>query len=867
MAADKLNIKFRVQAFDNFSTTLNRLEDKLESIKREARGANFKVVADVDLDKTKFDLKYYEVLGDMMDLPEKHTINIDVDGYETTIAKLQHIQKEVKPTNNLYFNLKATDKFSKAFDKLDRRILASRLLLQELNSEKIEFNFDSNIVETLKGIKKMPKEIKKVKKEVPVEIGVTFLWKDFKRQIDRMADLSRDTGELIRHHLVGSLVSAIPMLSPAIASMGAVLGSLLPIVGTLSGGIFGISTAFGVAGIGAVAMGALMSSAIGDVFEASSDLAELQKELANTTDLEERAKILEKIADIQAGMNKEQKRALASLDELKATWEGISSALEPQTVNVFSTAMEGLNKALETLSPMFGSVVTHAERLADYLNMQVDSEDMKAFFDFLNKSAGPAMETIGTALFEFAMGLANMMTAFGPFATEMQDGFLEMGKSFREWAAGLSESDRFLGFIDYVRENLPKLKTIFGNVVDGLVGMGEAFAPFTADMLDGLVEMTDKFEQWGKTLGDNQGFKNFIAYVKENGPLVLDFIGGMTTFLINLGKAFSVVGTFMLKFHNGMLEWYNGMMETSPGLAKLVAGVVAFGAVILTHLPILLMMRTGVRMLTPIMKILWMAISKMLPLFGRFGSVILRVLPFILNMGRVISLLAMGPIGLLVGAVVALAIIIYKNWDKIKEWTTTMGKKVFESIARLVAKVITKFNGLKDSIMGAISGINLFESGKKIVGSLIKGVTSMAGSVGKAIGKVTSRLRDYLPFSPAKRGALRDLNKLNFGGPIVDSLQADKSQVTKAMGNMLNVPAVKANGYSMTNAQARSAGMAPGNTSGALPQAQNSAEYYFEVPVVIDGREVARATAKFTEEELSRMKRNKTRASGRVSLV
>lgn len=75
-------------------------------------------------------------------------------------------------------------------------------------------------------------------------------------------------------------------------------------------------------------------------------------------------------------------------------------------------------------------------------------------------------------------------------------------------------------------------------------------------------------------------------------------------------------------------------------------------------------------------------------------------------------------------------------------------------------------------------------AGGNIVGNIASGVRDALWKVRDAINGVVSKIRDYLPFSPAKEGPLRDLDKLNFGGTIASSITKGTKDVTKAMGGM-----------------------------------------------------------------------------------
>jgi len=118
------------------------------------------------------------------------------------------------------------------------------------------------------------------------------------------------------------------------------------------------------------------------------------------------------------------------------------------------------------------------------------------------------------------------------------------------------------------------------------------------------------------------------------------------------------------------------------------------------------------------------------------------------------------------------------------------------------------FGGLKTTVTNAFgsvrnaveTGINkaldivinikdkFFDAGKNIVSSIADGIKGAIGDVTGAISGVASKVRNFLPFSPAKEGPLKDLDKLNFGGTISMGIDDGASEVQKAMESMLTMP-------------------------------------------------------------------------------
>lgn len=97
-----------------------------------------------------------------------------------------------------------------------------------------------------------------------------------------------------------------------------------------------------------------------------------------------------------------------------------------------------------------------------------------------------------------------------------------------------------------------------------------------------------------------------------------------------------------------------------------------------------------------------------------------------------------GPIGVAV-------LLIIKYWKQISDGARTM-----------LSDLTSFFKGLPHDILAAIGDLStlLFDAGKKIIQGLINGIKSMVGDLSHAASSVVDEIKNFLPFSPAKKGPL-----------------------------------------------------------------------------------------------------------------
>lgn len=111
---------------------------------------------------------------------------------------------------------------------------------------------------------------------------------------------------------------------------------------------------------------------------------------------------------------------------------------------------------------------------------------------------------------------------------------------------------------------------------------------------------------------------------------------------------------------------------------------------------------------------------------------------------------------------------------------------LIESLAKGVVNILGRLGVQVYDALGDIAG-KFSESGKKFMQSLADGIENGIGTVTGTIEDVAQKIRDYLPFSPAKIGPLKDLNKLDFGGPMVLSIEKAIPKVKASMEHLFNL--------------------------------------------------------------------------------
>lgn len=531
---------------------------------------------------------------------------------------------------------------------------------------------------------------------VPLSVELGSL----RQQMNKMATYSRNVGEVIMYQFVSAFAAMSTAIVPIIASTVANIANIAVMIGVAGGATLGLATAFAGAGASAVAFGLLAKSALSDVFETQKDLARLQERLDLETDGAKRIKLQEEMAARVALLTSEQQRALKANQALKASWEDLTGAMQPGVVTAYAGAVTGLTTVIEMLRPTFEGAVGAVQTLVDSLNMNLESADVQAFIEFLNSYGAPALVAMGKAAGNLTAGLMNILTAFAPLSVDMQDGFLRMSEGFRQWSAGLTESSRFESFVNYVRENWPKVKEIFGDGIIGMVELIAAFGGSASSFMDNLVDMMNRFREWSETLSSNQGFQDFISYVIANGPRVSAFFGAIISTLVSLGEAIAPLGSIVLRAATQVFEFFTTLNENHPIIAQIGAAIVTLiGVITFMIIPVKLLM-AGFNLLAPVLKWVMTLFKNMSNPITFMYSIVSKVLNVWLKLKPVFALLA-GPIGIAIAAIMLLVAVFIRLWNENEKFREGV-MAVWEAIKTAFSTAVEFISNIVTTVVGAL---------------------------------------------------------------------------------------------------------------------------------------------------------------------
>lgn len=225
-------------------------------------------------------------------------------------------------------------------------------------------------------------------------------------------------------------------------------------------------------------------------------------------------------------------------------------------------------------------------------------------------------------------------------------------------------------------------------------------------------------------------------------------------------------------------EFANRSNTTAFRIAQAQANLQSFAIEIGTTL--LPAITSFLKKITPIIRGLtaWaQANPKLVGTITKLVAVVGGALLVISAISKVVAIFNMvlyaNPIVWVIAAVIALAAsayLVYKNWGKI----TAFFSKVWDGIKQAVANgwnAIFAFH------------VKFYNAGRNIVRAIGKGIWDFVSFPIRAIKHIATKIREYLPFSPAKVGPLKTLHRVKIAETIASSIKTSpiKSAMERAV--------------------------------------------------------------------------------------
>lgn len=195
---------------------------------------------------------------------------------------------------------------------------------------------------------------------------------------------------------------------------------------------------------------------------------------------------------------------------------------------------------------------------------------LKSAFSDWSKALQPAVMPLFTRAL---IGLKNSLPGLTPFVLAAAKAIGEL----QDRASAGFKSPWWLSFksdlAGSVEPAIIGVGASFANVFKGMAGVIQAFLPHMGSISATMQRITARFANWGAGLKGSPKFERFLAYASEQGPILADALGKVSSAFLQVSKALAPLSGPMLKILGAAADAIARLAADTPGLIQLMYGL------------------------------------------------------------------------------------------------------------------------------------------------------------------------------------------------------------------------------------------------------------------------------------------------------
>lgn len=189
-----------------------------------------------------------------------------------------------------------------------------------------------------------------------------------------------------------------------------------------------------------------------------------------------------------------------------------------------------------------------------------------------------------------------------------------------------------------------------------------------------------------------------------------------------------------------------------------------------------------------------------------------------------------------------------ENLPKVVQAAWGIVKAVIQGIGEWISKLPENGKKIVSEIYNGIKSLNPLQWGKDLIHNFVSGITGSIQAVKDAVGRVAGAVKDFLGFSEPDEGPLSNFH--TFAPDMVDlfakGMEDNKNKLADASADMAGSIAM-----GFTSDINYNVPDLAGYASDLSASITGTGSSRIEVPVILDGREIARASAVYMGEQLA----------------
>lgn len=452
------------------------------------------------------------------------------------------------------------------------------------------------------------------------------------------------------------------------------------------------------------------------------------------------------------------------------------AAAEAPIRSLVDTLLPSLSEGLTETSRIMGDGLgAAAERVQSTLGPMLP--DLLGKF---NEFWSGAMAGLGPML----DGLFQLMDAGSFMLPLLGDGLATLGSQFAGWATQMNESGQVASLFQTSLSTISSVFETLAPAIGSVIGLFEttysAMAPVIGALASALAPAISAIATaLGPVVQSIAGA--LLPVVQQLAPIVggilvtaVQALAGVFVQLAPvIGALLQAVIPFVAQIAGALLPVIVQLVQTLlPPLVALFSGLAPIlGQVLAAVMPLIatlagslspLISALGPLLMTLVQGFLQVigAIAPLLPmLVGILVPVIQTMIPIITQVATLLTGLLASAFKIITGVIDVVVGILTGDWEKAWDGMQTAASGAVDLVLGIV-------KGIPDLVLGALGDLGslLLDSGKALMQGLADGITNGIKWATNAASDAVSAIRDFFPFSPAKRGPFSGRGYTTYSG-------------------------------------------------------------------------------------------------------
>jgi hypothetical protein len=470
----------------------------------------------------------------------------------------------------------------------------------------------------------------------------------------------------------------------------------------------------------------------------------------------------------------------------------------PEGAERTALAADLLGKSAMELGPLLNQTAEDTQALKDQahdLGMIMSDESVKASAGYTD-----AMDNLDKAFQGMKNGLAD---DFLPALTEVTNGLANLVAGNEGATEQITEG--FEAIVTGITDSLP-------TIIDTIASLAESLAAVAPELLQALAN-------------------GLLSAIPDLLPTVTDLILELANMLIDMAPELLKVGLEVI------LQLALGIGEALPELIPAaIDAILEIVEALIDNIDLLV--DAAIAIVIGLAEGLINALPK---LIEKAPEIIEKLVMALIRNAPKLASAALQ-------VIVELAKAIVLNLPKIVQAAYQIITSLIKGIGEMISKLPETGKKIIETLWNGIKSLDPLKWGSDLIQSFVDGIMSGIGAVGDAIGKVADKVRAFLHFSVPDEGPLADFD--SYGPDLVDTfakgIEDNAHKAADAAEGLAGDIALGFNSDVNYNVPDIS-----GYAKDLSASITGTGSTRIEVPVMIDGREVARASAWYMGEQLA----------------